>query len=361
MKKRISIIFGGNSTEHEVSLASASNIFNAVDRDIFDVILIGIDKTGKWCFNPEYNSSKIDLKEIDYFQNSTPILLENKDGKTILRDKGNCTTIDSFDIAFPIIHGAFGEDGVIQGIFKSLDIPFIGADILGSAVCMDKDVTKRLLRDSKIPIAKFITIFKEDRKKYTFELVKEKLGIPLFIKPCNAGSSVGVSKVIDKISFHFAIENAYRYDKKKLMEEAISGKEMECAIFGNEKPKASVIGEIIPTKEFYTYDAKYNDSDGARITVPAQITDEISETLREYAIKAYKTTCCEGMARVDFFVRDNNSFVVNEINTIPGFTDISMYPKLWIESGISYSDLITKLVTLGFDKFEKNRELETIR
>lgn len=225
--------------------------------------MIGIDKTGIWCFNKEYLFNKINLSTVDYFEKSIPARLESKDGKVFLIDKLHNISIDFFDVAFPIIHGSFGENGVIQGVFKSLDIPFIGTDILGSAICMDKDVAKRLLRDSNIPIADFITVYKEDKHSLIFDKVKEKLGLPLFIKPCNTGSSLGVSKVIDKTSFLRALDNAFRYDNKILIEEAIIGKELECAILGNQNPKASVLGEIIPTKEFYTYDAKYQDLDGA--------------------------------------------------------------------------------------------------
>ena len=359
MKKKIGIVFGGKSTEHEVSLHSASNIHDAIDKEQFDVVLLGVDRTGKWCFNQEYSLNNLDLSSIDYFEKSKTVHLESRHGKAFLTDKLSNTSIENFDVAFPIIHGSFGEDGTLQGIFKSLDIPFVGADILGSAICMDKDITKRLLRDSNIPIADFITVFKENKQTLVFEEVIEKLGVPFFVKPCNTGSSVGVSKATDKASFYIAMDKAFEYDRKILIEEAIVGKELECAILGNENPEASVIGEIIPTDEFYTYDTKYLDVDGVKMSIPAQIPHELPNTLQQIAIKVYKIMCCEGMARVDFFLRDDNTFVVNEINTLPGFADTSMYSKLWIASGVSYADLITKLIGLAIDKYKKNKELQT--
>lgn len=358
MKKKIGIVFGGKSTEHEVSLNSASNIHDAIDKKQFDVVLLGVDRTGKWCFNQEYSLNKMDLSSIDYFEKSKTVRLESRDGKVFLVDKNNNVFMDCFDVAFPIIHGSFGEDGTMQGILKSLDIPFVGADILGSAICMDKDITKRLLRDSNIPIADFITVYKEDKQTVVFQEVIEKLGVPVFIKPCNTGSSVGVSKATDKASFLIAMDEAFEYDRKILIEKAIIGKELECAILGNENPEASVLGEIMPTQDFYTYDAKYLDANGAKMAIPAQIRTEVSDRLQQIAIKAYKITCCEGMARVDFFLKDDNSFVVNEINNLPGFADTSMYPKLWIASGVSYADLITKLIGLAIDKYKKNKELQ---
>ncbi|MEM8510555.1 MAG: D-alanine--D-alanine ligase [Bacteroidota bacterium] len=359
MKKKIGIVFGGKSTEHEVSLNSASNIYDAIDKEQFDVVLLGVDRTGKWRFNQEYSLNKMDLSSIDYFEKSKTVRLESRDGKVFLVNKLGNTSIAYFDVAFPIIHGSFGEDGTMQGIFKSLDIPFVGADILGSAICLDKDITKRLLRDSNIPIADFITVYKEDKQTLVFEEVIEKLGVPFFVKPCNTGSSVGVSRVADKTSFQAAVNNAFKYDKKIVLEEAIVGKELECAILGNQSPVASVLGEIRPAQDFYTYEAKYQDSNGAKMTISAEIPTDVSDRLRQIAIKAYKITCCEGMARVDFFLKNDNTFVVNEINTIPGFADASMYPKLWIASGVSYADLIAKLIGLAIDKYQKNQELET--
>lgn len=359
MKTTVAVIFGGKSAEFEVSLNSASNIFNEIDKDKFDAILIGVDKKGDWYYNAQYPAQQVNLPANDYFGNARQVLLDKGQGNTSVIAKKDNQVVAHFDVAFSIIHGTFGEDGTLQGFFKSLDIPFVGPDILGSAVCMDKEVTKRLLRDNHIPIADFITARKNQNPKVTFEQAREKLGLPLFIKPCNAGSSVGVNKVTDQASFDHAIGDAFKYDNKILIEEAIVGKEVECAILGNENPKASVIGEIVPTKDFYSYDAKYNDAEGAKMKIPADIDAETEKKLRETAVEAFRIVCCEGLSRVDFFLRSDNSFVLNEINTLPGFTAISMYPKLWGATGISYPDLIANLIGLAIDRHQRDRQLAT--
>ncbi len=361
MKKRVSIIFGGKSTEHEVSLNSASNIFNAVDPTKFEAILIGINKEGNWFYNANYPLVEISLLKNDFFINATPIFIDTRNNKIAIVDKQKNTVLTTFEIAFSIIHGTGGEDGNLQGFFNSLNIPFVGPNVLGSALCMDKDIAKRLLKDSNIPIAKSITVAKINAHNLSFENAEKELGLPLFVKPCNAGSSVGVSKITDKASFHEAVEHAFKFDHKILIEEAIVGKEIECAILGNEEPKASVIGEIIPTKDFYSYDAKYNDTEAAILKIPAEIPQEISDKIRAMAVNAFKATCCEGLARVDFFLREDNSFVINEINTLPGFTEISMYPKLWEATGVSYPDLITQLIELSWQRHQRNNILQTMR
>lgn len=358
MKTKVAIVFGGKSAEFEVSLNSASNIFNEIDKDKFDVILIGVDKKGDWYYNADYPAHQVSLPTNDYFGNAQQVLLGKGQENTSVLSKKDNRAIAHFDVAFSIIHGTFGEDGTLQGFFKSLDIPFVGPDILGSAICMDKEVTKRLLRDNNIPIADFITL-RKNQNKVTFEQATEKLGLPLFIKPCNAGSSVGVNKVTDQKSFDHAIDDAFKYDNKILIEEAIVGKEVECAILGNEDPKASVIGEIVPTKDFYSYDAKYNDAEGAKMKIPADIDAATEKQLRQTAVEAFQIVCCEGLSRVDFFLRSDNSFVLNEINTLPGFTAISMYPKLWGATGISYPDLIANLIGLAIARHKRDRQLTT--
>ncbi|HTN46649.1 MAG TPA: D-alanine--D-alanine ligase [Flavipsychrobacter sp.] len=358
MKKTVALIFGGKSAEFEISLHSASNIFNAFDKEKFDVILLGIDKKGNWFYNTSYSEATIHLSQNNFFSKAIQVYLDRTGSKICIVQKENNRTIAGFDVAFSIIHGTFGEDGTLQGYLKSLDIPFVGPDVLGSAICMDKEITKRLLRDNNIPIARFITLRKKQEKKVSFDEAKEELGLPMFVKPCNAGSSVGVNKVTDQSSFDRAVEEAFRYDNKILVEEAITGKEVECAILGNENPRSSVIGEIIPTKDFYSYDAKYNDAEGAKMKIPADIDPEITQKLRRTAVEAFKAVGCEGLARVDFFLRDDNSFVLNEINTLPGFTEISMYPKLWEHTGISYPDLISSLVDLAMDRQRRDQALQ---
>jgi len=359
MKIKIAILFGGKSAEHEVSLKSATNIFNAVDKTKFEPILIGIDKNGNWYYNKDYIKPTINLTKLDYFNQSSNVFLFNSNSLTQIIDKETNQVLNFFEVAFPIIHGTFGEDGTLQGLLKSLNIPFVGPDILGSAIAMDKDVTKRLLRDANIPIADFYTLQKHNSNEYTFEEIVDKLKLPLFVKPANAGSSVGVTKVTSKNTFIAALSEAFKFDNKILIEEAINGKEVECAILGNEIIKASVIGEIIPTKDFYSYEAKYLSLNGAKMKIPAEIDEVTSSKIKEEAIKAFKTICSEGMARVDFFLKEDNTFVLNEINTLPGFTEISMYPKLWEHSGIEYKNLITELINLAIKRHKRDNELLT--
>lgn len=361
MKKKVSIIFGGKSTEHEVSLNSASNIFNAVDTTQFDPILLGMDKQGDWFYNAAYPTSNINLPNHDFFQNATPVFLDRRDGEICIVGKEQNTVIDNFEVAFSIIHGTGGEDGNLQGFFNTMGVPFVGPDVLGSSLCMDKDVTKRILRESNIPLAKSITLLKLKKDTITYEQAEKELGVPLFVKPCNAGSSVGVSKVTDKATFEKAIDHAFQFDHKLLIEEAVVGKEIECAVLGNEEPKTSVVGEIVATKDFYSYDAKYKDADAAVLKIPAKIDEAISSQIRNIAVEAFKATCCEGLARVDFFLRADNTFVINEINTLPGFTEISMYPKMWEATGTSYADLITNLIELGLARHERNSALQTMK
>jgi len=258
------------------------------------------------------------------------------------------------DVIFPVLHGPFGEDGTVQGLLKLANIPFVGAGVLGSAVGMDKDVMKRLLRDAGIPIANFVVLHEHRKKDISYEKIKSNLGLPLFVKPANYGSSVGINKVEDEGTFDQALEEAFQFDHKIIVEAFVDGREIECSVLGNEDPIASVPGEIIPRKDFYTYEAKYIDEDGAYLRVPATLEAPIIGRIQELSVKAFKVLCCEGMARVDIFLKKNNDIVLNEINTIPGFTKISMYPRLWEASGISYSELIDRLIQLALARFERD-------
>jgi D-alanine-D-alanine ligase len=361
MKVTVAIIFGGRSAEHEISLRSATNIFNAVDQKKFDPLLLGVDKKGNWCYNAGYTQQEVDLTSRDYFAGATAVYLNGEGGKAAIIDRAGNKTLAVFQAAFPIIHGTFGEDGTLQALLKAIDIPFAGPDVLGSAVGMDKDVAKRLLRDAGIAVAGFYTLKQYKPQEFSYEEIVARLGLPLFVKPANAGSSVGVSKVTNEEEYHIAMAEAFRFDRKILVEEAIVGKEVECAVLGNEENlQASVIGEIVPTRDFYSYDAKYISTDGATMKIPAAIERSVAEELRHTAIRVFETLCCEGMARVDFFLKEDNTFVLNEINTLPGFTSISMYPKLWEATGISYTDLITRLIQLGMERTKRNGVLATV-
>lgn len=261
-------------------------------------------------------------------------------------------------MVFPILHGTFGEDGTVQGLLKLAGIPFVGASVLGSAVGMDKDVMKRLLRDAGIPIGKFITIVSQESvPEYT--AVIKMFGSPFFIKPANMGSSVGVNKVHSEAEYSQVVTSAFYYDTKIILEEYIKGREIECAVLGNDNPIASIPGEIIPHQEFYSYDAKYIDEKGATVRIPADVPVETAQAVQVLAIRTFKTLCCEGLGRVDMFLTDGNELIVNEINTIPGFTNISMYPKLWEASGIAYGDLIDRLIQLALERFKKEQKVNT--
>jgi D-alanine-D-alanine ligase len=255
------------------------------------------------------------------------------------------------DVIFPILHGPFGEDGTVQGLLKLAQIPFVGADVLGSAIGMDKDVMKRLLLQAGIPTARFLCAHRHCQDKLHFHEIVAALGLPFFVKPANLGSSVGISKVKAEKEFLPALEKAFQFDRKILIEEFIEGREIECAVLGNEYPIASLAGELIPTHEFYSYEAKYIDEKGAHFKIPAELSLECMSAVQQMAIDAFRILCCEGMARVDFFLKSSGALYVNELNTIPGFTKISMYPKLWESSGMPYSQLLDRLIQLAIERF----------
>ena len=344
-KIRVALLFGGRSAEHEISLRSAKNVADAIDKRKYEVVAIGIDKSGHWL--PPAESQRLLASA-----SSVPPHV-SKDSGIALIAGGNENKVD---VVFPILHGPFGEDGTVQGLLRLANVPFVGAGVLGSAVAMDKDVTKRLLRDACLPIPNFLVATKEN--PVTFKAAQRTLGIPLFVKPANLGSSVGIAKVRDEKEFKGAMREAFRFDTKVLVEESIKGREIECAVLGNEKPTASVPGEIIVHHDFYSYEAKYLDENGASLEIPAKLPKNTVKKIRGLAIQVFQTVCCEGMARVDFFLADSGKVYVNEINTIPGFTSISMYPKLWEYSGIPYRKLIDKLITLAIERFEKQQKLQ---
>ncbi len=359
-KVRVGIIFGGKSAEHEVSLQSAKNIIDAIDKDKYEIVPIGIDKTGKWQLNTasqyllnDNNPKLIKLNK----ENSKEVALVPGQSSQQLVTLSNDVPEKPIDVAFPVLHGPFGEDGTVQGLLKLLDVPFVGAGVLGSAVGMDKDVMKRLLKGAGVPIADFICL--DTSSDIDLDKIIEQLGLPIFTKPANLGSSVGVSKANTKEELETAIKIAFEYDNKILVEEAIVGDEVECSILGNENPIASVAGRIIPNHEFYSYQAKYIDENGALLEIPAKLPAELMEEVQQVAIKAFKALCLEGMARVDMFLRDGKEVIINEVNTIPGFTKISMYPKLWEASGISYTELIDKLIQLAIERHNKEKRLKT--
>ena len=358
-KTSVLILCGGQSPEHEVSLMSAKNVVAAIDRTRHDVIVIGIDKQGQWMLleTDDFLFNRDDPSAVSLKKGPRVRLVPGERRDHLLQlDSG--ASVGHVDVVFPVMHGGSAEDGSLQGLLRMLDLPFVGASVLGSAVGMDKDVMKRLLRDAGLPLGKFIVMTDPNRAP-SFEELSEALGNPVFVKPANTGSSVGISKARDAGSFTAAVAEAFRFDTKVLVEEFIEGREIECAVLGNRHPRASVAGEIKPTHDFYSYEAKYLDPNGAALVIPADLEDPGLSEMQTLAVLAYQTLCCEGLARVDFFLRADGRFFINEINTIPGFTKISMYPKLWNCSGLGYSELIEELLRLAMSRFETQKALET--
>jgi D-alanine-D-alanine ligase len=363
MSRKISVVilFGGKSAEHEISLQSAKNIIEAIDKEKYEIIPIGIDKDGHWYLKDASNIfiSENDPNSIKINQAGERIaLIQGEKGERLI-NLSTKQSVGEVDVIFPILHGPFGEDGAVQGLLKVAGIPFVGCGVLSSAVCMDKDVSKRLLRDAGIDIADFLVFHSSSSNKIVFEDVKNHLGLPLFVKPLNMGSSVGINMVKDKNQFDEAVKDAFKYDNKILIEEFIKGREIECAVLGNDDPIASAPGEIIAQHDFYSYKAKYINENGAVLEAPAKLPEHIVKKVQSISIKAFKTLCCEGMGRVDVFLKDDEQIIFNEINTIPGFTAISMYPKLWGISGISFTELIDRLIQLALDRFENEKKLKT--
>lgn len=358
-KTRVMLLFGGKSAEHEVSILSARNVYQALDKNKYEVTLVGIDRDGRWYLNQNAEALlNTNNPQMIQMNNMGPqvTLAQGPQSKQIVATQATRAPID-VDVVFPILHGPMGEDGTVQGMLKVFDLPFVGPSVLGSAVGMDKDVMKRLLRDAGIPIGKFVTLRKSSQP--SFADLKKQLGLPMFVKPANMGSSVGISKVKNEADFVVALDEAFKYDTKVVVEEAIEGREIECSVLGNENPKASIPGEIVNQTEFYSYDAKYVDPNGAITKVPAELSVDLVKKCQALAVKTFQALECEGMGRVDFFLKANGEFLVNEINTIPGFTKISMYPKMWEASGLSYSALIDELIQLAIARHKRDAQIKT--
>jgi len=343
-------MFGGRSAEHEVSLLSARNVVEAVDRDRFDVLPVAIDRAGNW-LDPEA-SARLLAGNAPQPEAAPAAGLAGLAGLDPARLAGA-------DVVFPVLHGPFGEDGTVQGVLRLAGLPFVGAGVLGSAVAMDKDVMKRLLREAGLPVARFVVL--RAGRAVDFAAVVARLGLPVFVKPANLGSSVGVSRATDAASFAAAVEEAFRFDSKVLVEEEIRGREIECAVLGDAEPEASVLGEIVPLRGFYSYEAKYLDADGARLVVPAPLPQADAAAMRRMALDVFRTLDGIGMGRVDFFHTGPGGILVNELNTIPGFTAISMYPRLWQASGLSYRDLVSRLLDLALARHARDSRLAVAR
>jgi D-alanine-D-alanine ligase len=349
--KTVAILYGGKSVEHKVSLRSAKNIFDNIDKRKFNVILLGISQEGQWYYLENFTFNIKDGEPV------AVILAQKKDIFISMKDG---RSIGKIDIFFPVLHGTDGEDGGIQGLLKTVNMPMVGTGVLGSAVAFDKVCSKRLLTEAGIQNARFLAYTIEEINKIDFKYVEKILGLPFFIKPVASGSSVGVSKVVDENTFTDAIEDTFQYDNVVLIEEYIQGREIECSVKGNVSPDVSQPGEIhvVGAYDFYSFDAKYVDDSGARLDMPADLTDDTKSRIQDMAVKAYKTLYCEDFARIDLFLKDNGEIYLNEINTIPGFTHISMFPQLWKLDGISYMELITELIDTAFEKYERQNRIK---
>jgi D-alanine-D-alanine ligase len=392
MKKiRVGILFGGRSGEHEISLLSAASVFNAIDKNKYEVVPIGITKEGRWVtaadaerlLRGKFEDHK-HLRAGD--PEATPGAAVLAKGEAVVvppepQKHGSLTPFETdasahaltrratdraidVDVIFPVLHGTFGEDGTIQGLLELADLPYVGAGVLGSAAGMDKDIMKALFRAAGLPIVKHVTLLRsewETKAKKVEKFVESKLKYPVFVKPANLGSSVGISKAHDRKELGPAIEEAAKFDRKIVIEQGVGGREqkareIECSVLGNDNAKASLPGEIVPSTEFYDYNAKYLD-EGSQLIIPAKLSKGETKEVQRLAIAAFKAVDCSGLARVDFLMEPKSRKIyLNEINTMPGFTAISMYPKLWAASGVSYSDLIVRLIQLGLDRHEEKKK-----
>jgi D-alanine-D-alanine ligase len=385
-RTRVGVLFGGRSGEHEVSLLSAASVLNAINKAEYEVVPIGVTKEGRWVTaadaerllrgegvgpergphlragNPEATTSAAVLA-----RGESVIVPPVPQSHGLVPFESTAASAHhpiNVDLIFPVMHGTFGEDGTVQGLLELADIPYVGAGVLGSAAGMDKNVMKKLFAAERLPIVKHVTILRsqwEDDPKKVRKQVESKLKYPVFVKPANLGSSVGISKAHDRKELGPAIDEAARFDRKIVIEEGVGGKkrkarELECAVLGNDDPKASVVGEIVPGAEFYDYNAKYID-EGSKPLIPAPIPKKLMKQVQEMAVRAFKAVDCSGLARVDFLLDPVSKKVyLNEINTMPGFTSISMYPKMWAASGLEYPALIDRLIQLGLERFEEKKK-----
>lgn len=357
MKKlNVAVLFGGRSAEHEVSVNSARNIAAALDKNKYNVALIGLSKTGSWYLLKEIGALKAVVDS--EISSQCPLL-----SFSVMNGKGrifNAQTAEEIpvDIVFPILHGTFGEDGCVQGMLKMLNLPFVGCGVLSSAAGMDKDVMKKIFTHAGIPNSPYVLL--RPWQSYSYKDLTERLGSPFFIKPANAGSSVGVHKIKSDLDFETKLKDSFSYDSKVIAEKFIPGREIEVSVLGlNQTPKVSEPGEVRVLHEFYSYEAKYLDENGAEIIIPALLPEATKHQIKALAAKAFTAIGATGFSRIDFFVQESGDIYLNEINTLPGFTNISMFPKMWEASGLKYSDLITKIIELGMEQYQIDQSLQT--
>jgi len=362
-KIRVGVIFGGRSAEHEVSLVSAASVINALDRKKYEILPIGITPEGRWLSASDALKLLKERADIESLPEHILVPDPRKRGLVQLHRSSAESVPHPVDVVFPVLHGTYGEDGTIQGLFELADIPYIGAGVLGSAVGMDKVIQKQLLRQAAIPVVEDVWFLIHEYRKNSKKLIgsmERRLGYPCFVKPANLGSSVGISKAHNRRELEGAIKLAGEYDVKILVERGVeNAREIECSVLGDDDPIASVPGEIIPSNEFYDYDAKYVDGKSTAV-IPAKLPKSVIRKIQRYSIECFRALDCAGMGRVDFLLeRSTNRIFLNELNTIPGFTSISMYPKLWQASGMSYGELLDRLIQLAIERHRVRAALKT--
>ncbi len=348
----VAVIFGGVSSEHEISLRSATSVLQELDRTRYHIIMVGITRDGRWLHYQGEIDGLMDGSWEHHPANRPAFLAPDTSVHGLLCLDNGQPVVIPVDVVFPVLHGQNGEDGTIQGLLEMAQIPYVGSGVLSSATSMDKAVAHTILEHAGVPMARWILVNRGvDSLSQVDARIREQLGYPVFVKPANAGSSVGVSKVCGPDELERALQEAFQVDRKVLVEEAIVGQEVECAVLGNEEPAASTVGEIAPKQAFYSYSAKYTD-DSTDLYIPARIPAQSLEQVRALAAKVFCTMGCHGLARIDFFVRGDGSVVLNELNTMPGFTSISMYPQLWQYEGMAYSQLLTRLIQLAQERVQ---------
>ncbi len=363
---KVAVLFGGRSAEHEISILSARNVIAALDHDLFEPVPIGIARDGRWTLQSTqrllHETGSSTAASIDTVGESVSI--RGCSGVPSPVEPHDTKRVVTIDVALPLVHGPMGEDGTLQGLLELAGIPYVGAGVLGSAVGMDKDVMKRLLRDAGVPIPTFRAVRRAEYEQRSSAVLQvfDDWSYPLFVKPANLGSSVGITRVVSSVHLSAALDTAFAFDTKAIVEEGVDGREIECAVLGNDEPVASLPGELVVhhPDRFYSYDAKYVD-EGVELRIPAQLDAKQIAEVQALALAVFRTLECSGLARVDFFLRPSGEWLVNEINTLPGFTAISMYPKLWAASGIPPRELITRLIDLAWERHGRRRPLALAR
>jgi D-alanine-D-alanine ligase len=347
-KQRVAVLLGGRSGEHEVSITSARSVMAALDPERWEVVPIGISKSGAW-MTPAETRAALDAGNLSFVT----------DGAPVLKAPEALAALATCDVVFPLVHGTNGEDGTLQGFLEIAGIPYAGGGVAASAIGMDKALMKALFREAGIPVARYSVIRSWEytlAQNDSMALIEQSIGYPCFVKPANGGSSVGVTRARSREDFHGAMKAAFAYDDKAVIEQAVVGREIECSVLGNEHPEASVVGEVVPDRDFYDYDSKYSGESTTQLYIPAPVTEGVAKEVQQLAIRMYQVMGCEGYARVDFFVTPADRVIANEVNTIPGFTSISMYPKLWEASGLAYTDLLTKILELGLARHQRRAD-----